>query len=69
MDWRSKRQDEVSPGDGFLRTLPPVGSLLDVSRAYDRGLARELDARRARLLGYGESPDWAPVLGSPEEVL
>jgi hypothetical protein len=68
-DWRSKRQLEVEQGQGYLRTFPHVGSLLEVSRTYDKVLAKELDARHAGITGYNEGPDWQAVVGNIQEML
>jgi hypothetical protein len=68
-DWTGKRQLQAEQATGYLRTRPHQGSLLEVSRAYDKTLAAMLDSRRAGVQDFSEGPDWAAVLGNPEEEL
>lgn len=66
-NWTGKREWESTRMDGYLRTYPRAGSLLEVSRSYDVDLANVLDSERYTQIGYGEGPDWAPYLANPTE--
>lgn len=67
--WLGKRQLRTEQCTGFLRTFPKDGSLLEISRPYDKQLAKQLDAQKQGVAQYSDGPDWASGMWSTQEEI